>query len=194
MQTEIEKQQPLLKQPALPQAFGKPMDDFLLPLLDGGEASLSGRLEGKRGGVVVFWSAICSHCVRYDAYFSTFEQRHPELCLIVVASRIGETGEQIQQAAGERGIRFPIALDSAGATARKWSTQQTPRAFLVDSRRTLLYRGAVDNFKYPADPEYAPYLEPAISQFLSGEPIHRVETASFGCAIQSVYYNLPRSL
>jgi len=58
----------------------------------------------------------------------------------------------------------------------------------------LRYRGAIDNFKYPQDPEYVAYLDPAIRQFLDGKPISRTETASFGCAIQSVYYNLPKAL
>jgi len=58
----------------------------------------------------------------------------------------------------------------------------------------LLYRGAIDNFKYPRDPEYAPYLETAISEFLAGKPVQRAETSSFGCAIQSVYYTLPKHL
>jgi hypothetical protein len=60
--------------------------------------------------------------------------------------------------------------------------------------RTLLYRGAIDNFKYPGDPEYLAYLDPAVNSFLAGEPIARKETASFGCAIQSVYYILPKPL
>jgi hypothetical protein len=78
--------------------------------------------------------------------------------------------------------------------ARQWFTQQTPRAFLVDSQQRLLYRGAIDNFKFPEDPGYQAYLEPAIEAFLSDRPIKRTETASFGCAIQSVYYNLPKPL
>ncbi len=40
--------------------------------------------------------------------------------------------------------------------------EQTPRVFLIDGERSLLYRGAIDNFKYPGDPEYLSYLEPAI--------------------------------
>jgi len=39
-----------------------------------------------------------------------------------------------------------------------------------------------------------PHLEPAIDDFLTGRPVERNETASFGCAIQSVYYILPKSL
>jgi len=33
-----------------------------------------------------------------------------------------------------------------------------------------------------------------IGEFLQGQPIARTETASYGCAIQSVYYILPRAL
>ena len=32
------------------------------------------------------------------------------------------------------------------------------------------------------------------TEFLSGEAVQRAETASFGCAIQSVYYTLPKHL
>jgi len=52
----------------------------------------------------------------------------------------------------------------------------------------------VTYFKYPEDSGHEAYLEPAIASFLAGEPIARNETASFGCAIQSVYYILPKPL
>ena len=64
----------------------------------------------------------------------------------------------------------------------------------MDAQGALLYRGAVDNYKYSDDPEFVPYLEPAIQQFLHGQPIEKQETASYGCAIQSVYYTLPKAL
>lgn len=46
----------------------------------------------------------------------------------------------------------------------------------------------------PLDSEYQAFLEPAVSAFVSGQPITRAETASFGCAIETVYYQLPRQL
>lgn len=176
------------------QNFGEPLPDFTLRTLGGEEVSLHTSLAGKKGGVVMFWSSTCSHCVRYDQTFNAFALKHPDFAFFVLASRHGETQEAIRKAAKERSITFPITLDPMGKTAALWYTQQTPRAFLVDAEAKLLYRGAVDNFKYPEDPEYLPYLEPAIADFLAGKPVARTETASFGCAIQSVYYILPRSL
>jgi hypothetical protein len=177
------------------QKFGQALGDFTLQKVrTGTKLSLSQALAGKKGGVVVFWSGTCSHCVRYDSFFNSFEKRHPELSFIAVASRHGETLESIEAAVTERNLKFPLLYDPGGKIAAEWCTQQTPRAFLMDPERTLLYRGAIDNFKYPEDPEFVGYLEPAIDQFLKGEPIRRTETASYGCAIQSVYYILPRAL
>ncbi len=176
------------------QEIGGVVEDFSLQSIHGGEQNLSAFLSGKKGGVVVFWSGVCSHCVRYDPYLSAFGERHPELALVAVACRTGETREQIQKTAGERHLRFPILHDQDSVVARQWFTQQTPRAFLLDADRRLLYRGAIDNFKFPEDPAYIAYLEPAIEDFLGGRPVRRSETASFGCAIQSVYYILPNPL
>ena len=176
------------------QKIGGLADDFTLPVVNGGQINLSALLVGKKGAVAVFWSGVCSHCIRYDGYLNSFAEHHPELALVVVASRAGETPEQIRMTRAERGIGFPIVHDQGSAVARQWSTEQTPRAFLMDSGRMLLYRGAIDNFKYPGDPEYIEHLETAISEFLAGKQVQRAETSSFGCAIQSVYYTLPKHL
>jgi peroxiredoxin len=174
--------------------MGGTLGDFSLQRTTGGMVSLSKLLEGKKGGVAVFWSGICSHCVRYDAYLNGFQARRPELGFFAIASRNGETPQAIARQAAERKLTFPILLDPGGTIAAEWQAPQTPRAYLMDANRTLLYRGAIDNYKYAEDPEYQAYLEPAIEEFLSGAPVTRQETASFGCAIQSVYYILPKAL
>ena len=176
------------------QLIGGIVPEVSLPLTSGGAGSLQQFLDGKKGLVVVFWSETCSHCLRYDTYFNEFAQNHPELGLVAIACRQGETASQILATIAQRKLRFPILHDQDGRVARQWYTQQTPRVFLIDSDRRLLYRGAIDNFRYPSDPDYQAYLRPAIEAFLAGKPIARAETASFGCAVQSVYYQLPKPL
>lgn len=181
--------------PLKKQEIGEVLNDFSLPDSgSGAPVSFSGAVAGKRGAVVMFWSGICSHCVRYDAYFNSFAERHPDIGLVVVASRHGETAKLVEQAREERNLSFPILMDAGSTLARSWFTQQTPRVFLVDADRKLVYRGAIDNFKYPNDPQHEAYLEPAIEAMLAGKPVERTETASFGCAIFSVYYILPKVL
>jgi thiol-disulfide isomerase/thioredoxin len=180
------------------QAIGDILESLTLPAVDPATAnsasSLDAALAGRSGAVVVFWSSACTHCVRYDAYFNQFEASHPELAFYGVATRFSETLDEVRSAVADRGLRFPLYHSPDGAAAAAYLAQQTPRIYLLDSRRTLKYRGAVDNFKYPGDPEYQPYLERAIASFLGGEPIERPETGSFGCAVRSVYYSLPRMI
>lgn len=147
-----------------------------------------------RGAVVVFWSSVCSHCARYDQYLNTFSERHPELAFAAIASRQDETADDVRAALTARQLVFPTLYDPGSAVAHQLFTQQTPRVFLVDAESRLIYRGAVDNFKYPEDPEYEAYLEPAIESLLAGRPVARPDTPSFGCAITSVYYTIPRPL
>src|SRR5213592_5009327 len=123
------------------QNIGEPLEDFSLQGANGQSVSLSRSLAGKKGGVVVFWSGICSHCVRYDAYLNGFQARHPELGFMAVASRHGETPEAILKQMAERKLTFPILLDPAGKIAAKWQAQQTPRAYLVNPQRAVVYRG-----------------------------------------------------
>jgi len=67
------------------QEIGLPVPDFTLPLISGGEQrALAGFLEEKQGAVVLFWSGLCSHCLRYDDYLNRFVERHPELGLVAV--------------------------------------------------------------------------------------------------------------
>ena len=126
------------------QKFGEQLGDFALQQVrTGTKLSLSQALAGKKGAVVVFWSGVCSHCVRYDPFLNAFEKRHPELAFVAVASRHGETFESIEAAVKERNLTFPLLHDPGGKIAAAWYTQQTPRAFLMDANRNLLYRGAI---------------------------------------------------
>lgn len=147
-----------------------------------------------RGALLVFWSGVCSHCTRYDSYLSTFSNRHPELALAGIASRQSESPDDVRAAMQARRLTFAMLHDPGAVIAQQLFTQQTPRVFLVDAGSRLIYRGAIDNYKYPEDPEYEAYLEPAIDSYLAGRPVARADTPSFGCAIASVYYTIPRPL
>lgn len=177
------------------QEIGFPLPSFSLPRIEGpGSATLEQLLAGRRGAVVVFWSGVCSHCLRYDEYFNTFSGRQPLLGFVAIASRMNESRAQMLSAVRERRLTFPILVDDGGKVARLWYAQQTPRCYLLGPDKALYYRGAIDNFRMPGDPEYVPWLEPAIASFIAGEPIARPETASFGCAIETVYYQIPGQL
>ncbi len=150
--------------------------------------SLEAALEGVSGALLIFWSSACSHCMRYDSFLRDLPERYPDIASTLVAARQGEHPEPLQRALTERALTLQLWLDPDGRLSGPLGVRQTPTALLVDSSRRLLYRGAIDNFRYPNDADYRPYLAPALDAFLAGEPIPREQTAAFGCPIASPYY------
>ncbi len=174
------------------QKIGGLVEDFTLPGVNGGQVSLADAIEGKKGIVTVFWSGVCSHCVRYDAYLNSFAERHPELGLAVIASRSGETAEQIRKTMAERNIQFPIGIDAGSVIARRWSTEQTPRAYLVDTERVLCSTAepsTTSNIR--ATPNSSDISRRPSPNSSPASRCSAPRPSSFGCAIQSVYYTLP---
>lgn len=176
--------------------IGSVLPDFTLPLVTAPDQqwSLHEQARRGRGAAIIFWSGVCSHCERYDAYFNAFSAQHPEIAFAAVAARQTETIESAKAVLEARGLHFLTIHDKGSAIAQLLFTQHTPRVFLVDHEARLVYRGAIDNFKYPVDPEYVAYLEPAVEALLAGRPVERPDTPSFGCAIQSVYYTIQRPI
>jgi thiol-disulfide isomerase/thioredoxin len=181
------------QEPRSEQRIGDVLPDFTLTSVatPGAPWSLHEMAKKDRGAVLMFWSGVCSHCRRYDGYLNAFVGRHPELAFAAIASRQGESLEDVRSVAASRSLGFPILHDPGSVVAGRLFAQQTPRALLVDADARLVYRGAIDNFKYEEDPDYEPYLEPAIESFLAGRPVARPDTASFGCSITSIYYTIP---
>ena len=88
------------------QGIGLPVAGFSLPLARNQELAANVTLEevlaGRKGALVVFWSGICAHCVRYDEYFNSFAATHPDVGFAAIASRLNETQAQMRQAIEER--------------------------------------------------------------------------------------------
>ena len=168
------------------------LPDFRLPRVDGeGSSTLAEVLEDRRAVVVVFWSAVCSHCRRYDDFLRRFAVRRPQLGLLLVGCRRGETSQDLQAALERRSLGATLVHDETGEVTRAWGVRQTPTAFLLDSDRRPIYHGAIDDFTYPDAPGHRAYLEEAITALAAGgtPPVDHV--AAFGCPVESVYYRLP---
>ena len=173
------------------------MPGFVLPLLDGtGERAWTNILRDRRGALLVFWSGLLRALRAVRRLLQRFRRRViPNWALRPSPRRINETDEQMIAAARDRRLSFPILRDKGARIARLWFSQQTPRCYLLDAERPAALPGRHRQFQgSPAIPERLEYLEPAIAQFLNGEPIARADTPSFGCAIETVYYQLPKQL
>lgn len=108
----------------------------------------------------------------------------------VVFLAINSTGNGIPGAGAERNtaakkewkVEFPILLDEAGNVGKSYGAKTTPHCFVIDSKGTLVYAGAIDNGT-PGKVGSVNYVEKALEQTLKGETVSTAETKSYGCAV-----------
>ncbi len=126
----------------LPGAVGSVPDDFTLPALAGGEASL--RSFRGRPLVLSFFASWCAPCVEEIPILSATAREHGDTITVVGVS-VDEAGsEAIARFAREHDLTYPVLLDPAGArTGSGWGVPPIPATFVLDreGRVALVHRG-----------------------------------------------------
>ena len=84
-----------------------------------------------------------------------------------------------------RGYTFPYLYDETQDVARAFRAACTPDFFLYDARRTLVYRGQLDDSR-PGNglPVTGADLRAAIDAVLAGRPVRADQKPSIGCNIK----------
>lgn len=166
-------------------SLGDPAPPFELQGVDGKRHSLAD-FDGRPAAVVFS----CCHC----PYVVAWEERLNEVArdyagragLVAVNSNAGYLGdsfEDMEARARERGFVFPFLYDETQETAAAYGASRTPEVFLFDADRRLVYHGAPDsNHQDPAGAE--PYLRRALDAVLRGERPETAETPAVGCTIK----------
>jgi peroxiredoxin len=165
-------------------ALGDPAPPFELPGVDGGTHSLTD-YEG-RPVAVVFSCCHCPYVIawedRLNAIARDYEGR-AGLVAINSNAYLGDSFEDMQRRAAEKGFAFPFVRDETQAVARAYSAARTPEVFLLDADHRLAYHGAPDSSHH--DPESAePYLRDALDSVLAGVEPRVGETPPVGCTIK----------
>lgn len=123
--------------PVLPASFlvNQPAPDFTLPLLGGGEVSLSG-LKGK---VVVldFWASWCPPCVATLPGTADVAQKYADRNVVVYAINVNEAPEEIEAFLKANNISIPTALARQSGVDRQYGVQYIPQLFVIDPNGTV---------------------------------------------------------
>ncbi len=156
---------------------------FDLPGIDG----RAYRLSDYAGSVVVldFWSAQCPWSQHYDAWLAEQAPRWAgqDVHLLAVAANADEEPALIAAAAAERGLTFPILLDTGCLVADAYGVETTPHIFVVDQAGRLAYRGAVDDRSFRQRTATRLYLSDALEALLASRQPDPAETSPYGCAL-----------
>ena len=101
-------------------------------------------------------------------------------------------GEVGNLASGDVGL-FLVVKDTIGELARALGATMTPQAVLVDTTRTVAYRGAIDDNRYEPRVKHH-YLQDALLATHTDTPIPVQETPAFGCTIHFPETHLPTEI
>jgi len=84
----------------------------------------------------------------------------------------------------ENGMPYPYLYDESQEVAHAYGAKRTPEFFLLNSDKTLVYRGRMDDS--PRDPNQASTseLKDAIYAMLDGRSPDISETESIGCSVK----------
>ena len=170
-------------------ALGSPAIDFQLKGVDSKPHGLNEYAERK--ALVVVFS--CNHCPYVQAYEDRMIQLQKDysgkgVTLIAINSNDDQdypedNFDNMVKRAKDKGFNFPYLRDDTQDIARKYGAICTPHIFAFDHKRTLQYKGRIDDNRYPAQVTTHD-LRNALDAILAGRKPPVQETRPFGCSIK----------
>jgi peroxiredoxin len=138
-----------------------------------------------RGPVVfVFLSTECPVAQRYSLRLARLHKDFSAkgVSLVGVYANEEDSKEKVAAHAKEMGLSFPVVRDAHGHLARRLGATMTPQAFLIDAKKALRYRGAIDDNRYE-DRVKQHYLRDALAALLEKKPVATAQTDTPGCTL-----------
>ena len=83
----------------------------------------------------------------------------------------------------EHGVRYPVLYDASGAVGHAYGAKTTPHMFIIDSKGTLVYNGAIDDGS-PSKVGKTNYVEAALAQTTKGESVSNATNKPYGCSVK----------
>jgi hypothetical protein len=174
-------------------AIGQPAPDFELTDVDGKAHKLSDQ-KGKL--VVLEWFNPGCPFVKYahgSGPLKDMASKEMEQGVVWFSVNSGAPGKQGAGVDGSRegaktyAMTNPILVDEAGNVGRSYGAEKTPHVFLVDTKGTLVYAGAIDNAPMGEVDGGGPvvnYLAEALASVRASKPVATAETKSYGCSVK----------
>lgn len=136
----------------------------------------------------------CNHCPYALAYwprlvrlFKKFEEDNLAMVAINgndVVQKPADSFSEMQRLAQQYRLPFPYLYDENQAVLKSLGAQKTPEVFVFNSRRELVYKGAIDDNWENESGVMSVHLEDAIEYTLDGLEIDYPEIPAVGCSVK----------
>ena len=166
---------------------GRQVADASFTTLDGKAHKLSD-WKSQAGVAIAFTSTTCPVSKRYAPSLARLEKElaSRNIALLLVNPFASEKAEDIAVQNKEQGLTAPYVHDASKAVAQALGARTTTEVFLLDSHRTLIYRGALDDqygVSYNLDAPHEHYLLDAATAMLDGKRPLIAATEAPGCEL-----------
>tara|TARA_B100001250_G_C19735694_1_gene760642 strand:- start:131 stop:682 length:552 start_codon:yes stop_codon:yes gene_type:complete len=171
---------------------GDSVPDFELPDANvsvNQEAFFKSTTFDESGGVIMF---TCNHCPYVIANEERIESiaskcREKGLGFVGINSNdpiVYPSDDWEHMVNRAKSMSYPYLHDADQSVAHAFGAERTPEFYLVNSKKTIVYRGRLDDS--PRDPSKATTSElaDAIELMLSGEKVSVTRTDSIGCSVK----------
>lgn len=156
--------------------------------LSGNEQTLAASIKGAPGLALLFFGATCPISQKYGPELARLEKEAAEhgLRLWLVCPVAVESEADIRQFISTHGLKSPVIHDKDGHLTAALAATTTTECFLLDARRTLVYRGAINDqygLGYAKEQPTRTYLRDAAAAMLRGQVPDVAATSAPGCAL-----------
>ena len=161
--------------------------DFRLKDAEGKSHALEQLSEKKTAVVVLFLATQCPIATDYAERIVALVEAYTEkdVQFVGINSNRQETVEDVAEYSEKHGFEFPVLKDPGNKIADYFAARRTPEVFLLDKKRVLRYRGAIDDKR---DTPTKHYLRTALDLVIAAQeiPEKSKKTRAVGCTIKRV--------
>jgi peroxiredoxin len=166
---------------------GRMVVDLQLTDISGRTFRLS-KFSERRALVIAFTNTTCPISKKYAPSLAAIERQFADqgVSFLYINPTSSDKLANIQTAIQNQGFVGTYVRDNDGTVARAVGATHTTDVFVLDSRRTIVYRGAVDDqygLEYSLDAPRNEYLKLAIGAVLNPSPLLVAATQAPGCPL-----------
>lgn len=166
---------------------GGMVPDFSLTDIHG-QAFTLGDLSTNKVIVIAMTNTTCPVCKKYVPTLASLEKRYGDgqVAFIYVNPTSSNKLADIQASIDHHGLTGRYVRDDDGAIAMAIGALKTTDVVVIDAKRTIIYRGAIDDqygFGYSTDAPRTTYLIDAIDATLAGKRPSIEATSAPGCPL-----------
>ncbi len=143
--------------------------------------------EEKKAILLIFLATQCpvvdDYVVRINTLYNVYKEKAVQI--VGIHSNKHEKIEEIKEYTKKHKFAFTILKDTDNVIADYFNARRTPEVFLIDSKKILRYRGAIDDSRQ--DPK-TQHLRSNLDLVLEGKtvPDKQKKTRAIGCLIKRV--------